>query len=346
MLTGVLGSSARLLALLSLMQSRPAWLGSELAERLGVSARTIRRDIDQLRELGYPVEAARGAAGYYRLGVGAKLPPLLLDDEEAVAVAIGLRAATGVSGIHESSARALAKLEQVLPHRLRSKISALHEATSAGPQNTTSNAKDPEVDGATLAAIATAIRDQQLFRFEYTRGVDAPSDELPAGTSAPSGSTLVEPYRLVNWARRWYLVGREPETATWSTFRVDWITPRAPTHRRFRPTPLPADDYTAFVLRDVASTGWKAHARITILAPAEAVLARINPTVGVVESIDDGRCVLVTGADSLETIAVYIGMLGLDFEVTEPPALVAHLSTVGERYLRAIDPRAQASTVP
>ena len=346
MLTGVLGTSARLLALLSLMQSRPAWLGSELAERLGVSARTIRRDVDQLRELGYPVEAVRGAAGYYRLGVGAKLPPLLLDDEEAVAVAIGLRAATGVSGIHDSSARALAKLEHVLPHRLRSKVTAVHEATSAGPQNTSTNAKDPEVDGATLAAIATAIRDRHLVRFEYVRGVDAPSDALPAGTSATSGTKLVEPYRLVSWTRRWYLVGREPETATWSTFRVDWITPRAATHRRFRPAPPPDGDYTAFVLRDVASTGWKAHARITVLAPAQEVLARINATVGVVEAIDESRCVLVTGADSLETIAVYIGMLGLDFEVTEPPALVEHLRTVGDRYLRAIAPGAQSATAP
>lgn len=336
MLAVVLKTSARLLALLSLIQSRPLWSGSELAERLGVSTRTIRRDVDRLRELGYPVEAVRGAAGSYRLGVGAKLPPLLLDDDEAVAVAIGLRAATGVSGIHESSARALTKLEQVLPHRLRRKLTALHAATSAGPQNTSTNAKDPEVDGTTLAAIATAIRERHLLRFEYSRGVDPPSDALPAGTAAPSGSKLVEPYRLVNWTRRWYLVGRQPETGTWSTFRVDWITPGADTHRGFRPSPLPDDDYTAFVLRDVASTGWKVHARITVLAPADEVLARINAAVGMVEPIDEGRCVLVTGADSLETVAVYIGMLGLDFVVSEPPALVEHLRTVGERYLRAI----------
>ncbi|MDT4911176.1 MAG: hypothetical protein QOC66_304 [Pseudonocardiales bacterium] len=332
----MLETSARLLALLSLMQSRPAWPGSELAQRLGVSPRTIRKDVERLRELGYPVEAVRGTAGYYRLGVGAKLPPLLLDDEEAVAVAIGLRAGTGVSGIRESSARALAKLEQVLPHRLRRQVTAIHEATSAGPQNTSNNVEDPEVDGALLTRIATAIREHHLFRFDYEAPVDPPADAIPSGTAATSGAKLVEPYRLVSWMRRWYLVGRDPHAGTWATFRVDWINPRMETNRRFVAAPLPGADYTDFVLREVASTGWKVHARITVFAPADEVLARINATVGVVESVDENRCVLVTGADSEETIAVYIGMLGLDFQVTEPAALVQQLALVGERYLRAV----------
>jgi len=318
------------------LQSRPSWPGSELAERLGVSGRTIRNDIERLRALGYPVDATRGTTGSYRLGVGAKLPPLLLDDEEAVAVAIGLRAGTGISGIRDSSARALAKLEQVLPHRLRRQVAAIHGSTSQAPQNTSSPVEDPEVDAAVLTHLATAVRDREWLRFDYTTGADGPAEEPPSGTAATSGPKLVEPYRLVSWMRRWYLVGRDPHAGTWATFRVDWIVPRMRTGRVFTPTPLPGQDYTDFVLRDVASTGWKVHARITVRASAREVLSRINATVGVVESVDDDRCVLVTGADSLETIAVYIGMLGLDFEVTEPPGLVAHLRTLGERYLRAV----------
>ncbi|MCD0452999.1 WYL domain-containing protein [Actinocorallia sp. API 0066] len=335
----MLETSARLLALLSLLQSRPDWPGRELAERLGVSTRTIRTDIDRLRELGYPVDAVRGPAGCYRLGAGAKLPPLLLDDEEAVAVAIGLRAGSGVSGIAESSGRALAKLEQVLPHRLRRQVAALHSATSRAPENLATNVEDPEVDAAVLTAIASAIRDHVWLRFDYAVPDAAPADEEhPSATAAGSGRRLIEPYRLVSWRRRWYLVGRDARDGTWSSYRVDWMTPLTPTGRVFTPVPLPGLDYTSFVLRDVATTGWKVHARITVLAPAEDVIARINPTVGIVESLSPTRCVLVTGADSLETIAVYIGMLNLDFKVTTPPALRTHLTTLAHRYLNATTP--------
>jgi predicted DNA-binding transcriptional regulator YafY len=314
----MLETSARLLALLSLLQSRPAWSGSELAERLNVSGRTIRNDIDRLRELGYPVDATRGATGHYRLGAGANLPPLLLDDEEAVAVAIGLRAGTGVQGIQESSARALAKLEQVLPHRLRRKVAALHSTVSRGPENTGSNVEDPEIDAAVLTALGEAIRDSEWVRFAYREE-----------------ARLVEPYRLVSWQRRWYLVARDQPSGEWTTFRVDWMDLRMPTRRAFEPKPMQEDDYTSFVLRDVASTGWNVHARITVSAPADEVLGRINSAVGVVESVDDATCVLVTGADSYEMIAVYIGMLGLDFEVTAPAELVAHLAVLARRYSRA-----------
>ena len=319
-------TSSRLLSLLALMQSRPAWPGSELAERLGVSTRTIRNDIDRLRELGYPVDAVRGPAGHYQLGVGAKLPPLLLDDEEAVAVAIGLRTGAGVIGIEESSARALAKLEQVLPHRLRRQVRAIGTSMSKGPDTTGSNVPDPEVDASVLTAIAAAIRDHHWLRFIY----GDPASETE-GTR-----TLVEPYRLVSWVRYWYLVGRDPGSGTWRTYRVDWIDLQMPTGRRFDPTPLLGEDYTTFVLRDVASTGWKVHARITVFASAEEVLSRIHAAVGIVEAVDDTTCVLVTGADSLEVIAVYIGMLGLDFRVTEPAGLVEHLRVIGERYRKSI----------
>src|SRR5882757_4592100 len=294
-------TSSRLLSLLALMQSRPAWPGSELAERLGVSTRTIRNDIDRLRELGYPVDATRGAAGYYQLGVGAKLPPLLLDDEEAVAVAVGLRTGAGVSGMEESSTRALAKLEQVLPHRLRRQVNAIHTTLSKGPDNTGSNVPDPEVDPVVVTTIAAAIRDAHFLRFDYV----VPESALR--------TILVEPYRLVSWQRYWYLVARD-EAGEWHTYRVDWMDLRMATGRRYKPRPMPGDDYTDFVLRDVATTGWKVHARITVFASAEEVLSRIHAAVGIVESVDENTCILVTGADSLEVIAVYIGMLGLDFK--------------------------------
>jgi len=328
------------------MQSRPAWTGAELAERLGVSTRTIRHDIDRLRELGYPVNATRGPAGSYRLGAGARLPPLLLDDEEAVAVAIGLRAGTGVTRIQESSGRALAKLEQVLPHRLRRQVTAVASAMSRGPENTSTNVPDPEVDPAVLSAIAGAIRDQVYVRFQYAAprppdqgrpDQELQDQQLPDQGPSDGGETrLVEPYRMVSWVRNWYLVGRDPASGSWHSFRVDWINLRPPTHRRFTPSPLPGEDYPSFVLRDVASTGWKVHARIIVLAPAQEVLSRINPTVGIVESIDDSTSVLITGADSLEIIAVYIGMLGRDFQITEPAELVDHVRVLGERYKRAV----------
>lgn len=315
-------TTSRVLALLALLQVKPRWSGPELAERLGVSTRTIRNDVNRLRDLGYPVDAVHGTAGHYRLGPGAKLPPLLLDDEEAVAVAVGLRAATGIAGIEESSTRALAKLDHVLPHHLRRQVTAIHAATTRAPDNTDTNVEDPAVDPAVLTAVASAIRDTEWLRFDYP-GADRP--------------LVVEPYRLVSWVRRWYLVGRDTDDGRWRTFRVDRLGLRMPTHRRFTPTTPPAD-YTEFVLRDVASTGWNVHARITVLAPADAVLARINPTVGVVEAVDATTCVLVTGADSLEMIAVYVGMLGLDFRVTEPPALVEHLRVLAARYRLACRP--------
>ncbi len=336
-------SSARLLALLGLLQARTVWTGRELAARLGVSARTVRNDIDRLRRLDYPVDAVRGRDGHYRLGVGAKLPPLLLDDEEAVAITVGLAAATGITGLEETSTRALAKLEAILPHRLRRQVDAVRGAISAGPENTGSNVPDPEIEVGLLTAIAAAIRDREEIRFDYREDRPArgttPLD--PRGTPtthgrAPEPWRQVQPYRLVSWQRRWYLVGRTMRTDDWSTYRLDWMRLRTPGGPRFTPVELPGGDYTAFVLREVAFAGWTMHARIRVDAPAAEVLARINPAVGVVEAVDDQTCVLVTGADSVEIIAVYIGMLGLDFSVNGPPELVAQLEVVGERYRRAV----------
>jgi predicted DNA-binding transcriptional regulator YafY len=316
-------TSGRLLALLGLLQSRAIWSGAELAARLEVSRRTVRNDIDRLRQLDYPVDAVRGPGGHYRLGVGAKLPPLLLDDDEAVAVAVGLRAVTGVSGIEDTSSRALAKLEAVLPHRLKLRVNAIRDAVQTGPENTGTNAPDPQIDAGVLMSVAAAIRDHEEIRFHY-RG---------------DQRIQVEPYRLVSWQRRWYLVARKAATGDWSSFRLDWMQLRIPGGRRFQPVELPGGDYPAFVLRTTAFAGWEVHVRITVHAPAEEVLSRINPTVGVVEAIDETTCILVTGADSIETVAVYIGMLGFDFTVAEPPELVAHLTTLARRYAKAVSQR-------
>ncbi len=312
-------TSARMLALLGLLQSRADWSGAELADRLGVTDRTVRNDVTRLRDLGYPVDALRGPGGRYRLGVGAKMPPLLLDEDEAAAVVVGLRAATGMAGFEESGGRALTKLEQVLPDRLRSRLKALRVATSAGPVNTDSNVEDPVVEAELLNELAAAIRDHQGLRCDYR-------DELRE----------VEPYHLVAWQRRWYLVGRDPATGDWAPYRVDWLRLRTPGGRRFTPQDFPGD-LTEFVVREVARTGWAVHTQIRVHASAEEVLARINPTVGTVEAVSDTESVLVTGGDSVEVVAVWIGMLGIDFSVTGPPGLVEHLRVLAGRYARAID---------
>jgi len=318
----MLETSARLLRLLSLLQTRPDWSAAELAERLGVSARTIRRDVERLRDLGYPVHAARGVAGY-RLGAGTALPPLLLDDEEAVAVAVGLRtAAAGVSGIEEASLGALAKLEQLLPSRLRRRVNAVQASTLPVP----GDRPGPRVDPAVLAVLAAACRDRERLRLAYR------------DHHGSLGRRAVEPYRLVSWGRRWYLVAWDVDRESWRILRVDRVEPTTvtPTGQRFTPQELPeGGDLAAYVSRRVSAAGWRYHAGVRVHAPAEEVRRRIPAAAGVVEAVDEGTCLLRTGADTLETLAVYLGMLGVDFEVGEPPELVAHLRDLAGRYRRA-----------
>jgi len=316
-------TSTRLLRLLSLLQTTRAWTGMELAERLTVSPRTVRKDVERLRDLGYPVHGTRGAVGGYRLGAGAQLPPLLLDDEEAVAVAVGLRAGTtqgSIAGIEETSLRALAKLEQVLPARLRRRVAALQTYTLPVPRDD----DGPRVEAELLTVLAAACRDREQLRFDYrTHG----GEQL---------LRKVEPHRVVSWGRRWYLVAWDVERQDWRTFRVDRMAmPRIPHGPRFAPREPPADDLAAYVASRVSSAAWRYEARFTVQAPAEVVAARINPAVGSVEAVDEHTCVLHCGADSLETIAVYIGMLGLDFTVDEPPELIGYLRELSERYRAA-----------
>ena len=316
-------TSARLLKLLSLLQARRDWSGADLADRLQVSERTVRRDVERLRDLGYPVHATRGTDGGYRLGAGAAMPPLLLDDDEAVAVAVGLRTAarSPVAGIEETSVRALAKLEQVLPPRVRHRVGAVADYTVPIPPD----APAPEIDPTELTTLATACRDNMRLRFAY-RSHDATVTDRS-----------VEPHRLVSWGRKWYLVAWDNSRDDWRTFRVDRITTRTPTGPRFTPRELPdGGDVAAYVARNVSAAGFRFQARITVYAPAEVISSRIHPAVGTVEPIDDQTCVLATGADSIETIAVYVGLLDADFHVSEPPELVARLRLLAQRYAAAV----------
>jgi predicted DNA-binding transcriptional regulator YafY len=311
-------TSGRLLRLLSLLQSRREMAGSELAERLGVTTRTLRRDVDRLRGLGYPVEATAGVAGY-RLGVGAALPPLLLDDDEAVAVALGLRTATNgtVAGIEETAVRALAKLEHLLPSRLRQRVNALGSVTVAMRGG-------PAVDPAVLIALATACRDHQRLRFDYRA-----HDQTEAVRT-------VEPHRLVHSGRAWYLVAWDLERDGWRTFRADRITPRTPTGPRFTPRELPEADIAAYTSKGITTRVYRYRARVTVHAPAEEVSTKFPPSVAHIEAAGPGRCHLEVGSNSLDELVVWIAQGGFDFVVHEPPELVDHLRTFHARLARAI----------
>lgn len=286
-----------------------------------MSGRTVRNDIDRLRELGYPVDATRGATGGYRLGAGAAMPPLLLEDEEAVAVTIALRTAAqgAVPGTEETSLQALTKLEQVLPARLRRRVRALQSYTVAVPADRPA----PTVSADVLTTLVSACRDRERLRFDYLDHAGSPT------------CRVVEPYRAVNWGQRWYLVAWDVEREDWRTFRVDRIEPRTPTGPRFPPREPPGGDMAAYVSRRVSAAAWRHHARVTVHAPASAVAERINPAVGTVEALDADTCVLTTGADTVQTLAVHLGMLDFDFDVTEPAELVDHLRRLAERYARS-----------
>jgi predicted DNA-binding transcriptional regulator YafY len=315
----MLETSARLLRLLSLLQTSREWAGVELAQRLEVDVRTVRRDIQKLRELGYPVHAIPGAAGY-RLGAGTKLPPLLLDDEEAVAVAIGLRtAASGtVTGIEETSLRALAKLEQVLPSRVRHRVNLLHSVTVTVP------AAGPTVDPDVLTLVAAACREHERLRFDYQShdGTDSIRD--------------TEPHRLVHTGRRWYLLGWDTDRRDWRTYRVDRIRLRIPAGPRFTPRQAPDVDLAAYLARGVSTAPYRYQAQITLYTPAETAAERIPATVGVIEAVDPHTCLLHTGSNSLDEIAVYVALSGFRFQVHEPPELITHIRDLATRLTDAV----------
>ncbi|HSV67224.1 MAG TPA: YafY family protein [Mycobacteriales bacterium] len=313
-------TSTRVLRLLSLLQTRRSWGSAELSERLGVAPRTVRRDVGRLRELGYPIDATPGVSGGYKLGAGAALPPLLLDDDEAVAVAIGLRTSAGgtVAGIEQTSVRALAKLEQVLPSRLRHRVDAL--LTYAVPIAGTG----PAVDATVLTRIADACRAGVLLRFDYRDH---------AGTRSVR---TVEPHRLVYTGRRWYLLAWDTSRRNWRSFRVDRIQPRAATGTRFIPREPPGD-VANLVTRGAAAALWSYRARVTVHAPAETVAELIPPLAWLVEAVDENQCVLDAGAATPHLLAVYLSGLDVDFDVDAraAPDLAEQLRTLADRCTRA-----------
>jgi predicted DNA-binding transcriptional regulator YafY len=314
-------TASRLLELLSMLQGRRDWSGSELADRLEVSGRTIRRDIERLRQLGYPVDSLTGLAGGYRLSAGSAMPPLLLDDDEAIAIAVGLRTAAGasVAGIEETAVRALVKLEQVLPAHLRRRVRALGSATFTLPVT------GPTVDPQHLTAIAAACRDSECLRFAY-RSRDGAASRRD-----------VEPHSLVNHGRRWYLIAWDRRREGWRTFRIDRLTKPASTGVRFTPRRLPANDPAAFVRQSITRAPNRFEAVVTLHAAAEEVTSRLPAYSGAIEPIDEHTCKYTTGDDDLRWLALRIAMLGVDFEVHEPPELIEHVRTLAVRLRRAAD---------
>jgi predicted DNA-binding transcriptional regulator YafY len=284
-----------------------------------VSARTIRRDIERLRRLGYPVESLTGPAGGYRLRAGSAMPPLLLDDEEAIAIAVGLRTAAraSVTGIEETAVRALVKLEQVLPSHLRRRVGALGSATFTLP------VAGPTVDPQHLTVIAAACRDSECLRFGYRSrdGTDSRRE--------------VEPHSLVNHGRRWYLVAWDRRRDDWRTFRLDRLAKPASTGVRFVRRRLPAKDAAAYIEQSITAAPHRFEALVTLHAGAEEVTNRVPSYWGTIEPIDAHTCEYRTGDDDLRWLALRIAMLGVDFEVHEPPELIAHFEVLARRLQRA-----------
>ncbi|RBY90989.1 YafY family protein [Blastococcus sp. TF02A-30] len=317
------GTGNRTLRLLSLLQQRRQWGGGELAERLGVSLRTLRRDVERLRDLGYPVDAQPGVDGGYRLAPGASLPPLVLDDDEAVALTVGLQAAaqSAVAGMAEASVRALTTVTQVLPPRLRRRADALRAVTVPAAWGAAGPAVDPQV----LTAVATSCRDTERLEFGYTAGDGARTERL------------TEPFRLVAHGRRWYLVAYDLHRGDWRSFRLDRIGQPRGTGQRFSPRTLPGADAAAFVRRGLEGQRPSGHVmEAEVHAPAEEVRARLGPW-ATVEPVDDGRCRVRMETHDLSWAALALGSVGAEFTVLSPPGLRDLLADWAGRFHRAAD---------
>lgn len=316
----MLQTSGRLLALLSLLQQRREWSGPELASRLEVGARTIRRDVDKLRELGYPIEAAPGVAGGYRLGAGAEMPPLLLDDAEAVAVAVGLRSAASgsISGIEETSVRALAKLEQILPHRLRARVRALGDATSAF------RVEGPRIDADTLALLAGACRDGLRLRFSYVAKDDTAT------------SREVEPAAVVHSGWRWYLVAWDCGRDDWRTFRVDRIEGDLAVGARGTRREVPGGDAAAFVKQHIRTPDADAvPGRVRLSAPASLLGPRVPARYASVAPDGADHCIVTTTGQWSREFLVWMAMMDVEMTVLDPPELVAAAAGIADRLAHA-----------
>ncbi|MET9808912.1 helix-turn-helix transcriptional regulator [Streptomyces halstedii] len=312
-------TSARLLALLSLLQARRDWPGALLAERLDVSPRTVRRDVDRLRELGYPVAAFKGPEGGYRLEAGTELPPLLFDDEQAVALALALQAVTTTgAGVEEAAARALTTLRQVMPARLRHRLDTL-QVTAVDPATA---GRGERVGGGTLMAIGAAVHAREVLRFDY------------AGSDTPRRA---EPHHLVTYAGRWYLVAWDLDREDWRTFRADRITPRVPTGPRFTPREVPGGEVAAFVagrFQGAEAPGdWPCRGEVVLRTAAATVAPYVRD--GLVEALGPDRCRLVLGAWSWTALAAGLGRFDADIEAVGPDDLRVAFARLSRRYADA-----------
>ncbi|MFC9226983.1 helix-turn-helix transcriptional regulator [Streptomyces hygroscopicus] len=334
-------TSARLLSLLSLLQARRDWPGQLLAERLEVSSRTVRRDVDRLRELGYPIVTTKGPDGGYRLDAGTELPPLLFDDDQAVALAVALQtaAATG-AGIEEAATRALHTVRQVMPARLRHRVDALRitavERAGTRPR--------PQVDPGVLVTLSAAVRAREELRFDYTPA--SPPGVADTALPVPPPPRRAQPHHLVTWGGRWYLIAWDLDRDDWRTFRVDRITPRTPTGPRFTPREVPGGDVAAFVAARFrgsdgsggsggsdGSGGWPCRGEVILGLPAADVFPYVHD--GVVEALGPDRCRLVLGAWSWPGLAATIGRFDADIEVVGPPELKDAFARLARRYAAA-----------
>ena len=314
----IVDTAARLLRLLTLLQSRPQWEGAELAERLSVTTRTVRRDVTRLRSLGYPVSGAAGLAGGYRLGSGGRLPPLLLDDDEAVAIAVGLRVATTttVSGVEDAAIAALAKLDQVLPARLRERVSALGASTIQLPQGDL-----PEVDADVLVTLAAGCRRTEGLRFRYR------------SHSGEESERSVEPFQIVHTGRRWYLVARDRGRDAWRTFRIDRIFAPSLTGMRYRFDDPP--DPVALIAEGTGVVPWEIKATLRVRVSAETARRRIPPGQAVVEPIDETSCLVRMAANDLGPLLGSVVRIPWEFEVLAPDELREAALELGSRLIRA-----------
>ena len=294
-------TTSRVLQLLGLLQSRRVWSGAELAERLGVTARSVRRDVERLRDLGYPVHASTGHGGGYQLGAGAALPPLLLDSDEAVAMAVCLRLAAGgsVAGVGEAALRALTKLDQVMPSRLRSQVAAVHDATvTLTPQ--AESPVDPEV----LMTLARACRDSEHVGVNYVDRAGAPT------------TRRLEPYQLVTTGRRWYLLAYDRDRDDWRSLRLDRMAQVHATGSTFSAREAP--DAATYVRRAITTSPYRHVARVRYEAAKSVMEQHFSPTTVTIEDDGPSTCIVVTGADNPAALVLYLAMPGIAFEILEP----------------------------
>ena len=343
-------TSARLLSLLSLLQARRDWPGALLAERLEISPRTVRRDVDHLRELGYPIVAFKGPDGGYRLDAGAELPPLLFDDEQAVALAVALRIATTTGagiGIEEAAARALNTVRQVMPARLRHRIDTLQVTAVERP----AIRPNPQVDSSVLMALSAAVHAREVLRFDYTRAFPrgaADGDRAESPPPPPPAPRRVQPHHLVTWGGRWYLVAWDLDREDWRVFRADRITPRTPTGPRFTPRDLPGGDVATFVAAKFrgsdGSDDWPCRGEVILDLPA-AVVSHYSRD-GVVEELGPNRCRLSLGSWSWPGLAATLGMFDADIEVVGPAELKDAFAHLARRYANAATDAPAPSDAP